>query len=109
MAASANPCAVSPVSGGAEAVKSTAGRVQDTLSRENAQNEHQRLQEQSQRKPEPEPEEKEKESGSAGSGSAPQQMKNVDPIDELLKYTDYAMLSELEKEEVRARQARSEV
>ena len=107
MAASANPCAVSPVSGGAEAVKSTAGRVQDTLSRENAQNEHQRLQER--QREQPKPEEKEKESGSAGSGSAPQQMKNVDPIDELLKYTDYAMLSELEKEEVRARQARSEV
>ena len=100
--------AASAVSGGAEAVKSTAGRVQDTLSRENAQNEHQRLQEQSQRKPEPEPEEKEKESGSAGSGSAPQ-MKNVDPLDELLAYTDYKWLSAMEKDEVRARQARSEV
>ena len=100
--------ASSAAEGAAEAAKNGVGRVEDAMVRKDEQRQRQRLQEQSQRKPEPEPEEKEKESGSAGSGSAPQ-MKNVDPLDELLRYTDYSMLSEMEKEEVRVKQVLSEV
>lgn len=98
--------AASAIEGGAEAAKSGLGRVEDAMVRKDQQGQRQRLQERQREQEPPEPEEKE--SGSAGSGSAPQ-MRDTDALDELLKYTDYAMLSQMEKEEVRAKQVRSEV